>query len=79
MDARCLLRSIDVAAARKSSSKLGYFQSATPSTLSGLCIHRKAINKDKHSSSHRPAKVSTLQAKHITSTRKHSGAWRALP
>ena len=30
------------------SSKLGYFQSATPSPLSGLCIHRKAINKDKH-------------------------------
>ena len=30
------------------SSKLGYFQSAPPSPLLGLCIHRKAINKDKH-------------------------------
>ena len=29
------------------SSKLGYFQAATPSHLAGLCIHRKAINKDK--------------------------------
>ncbi|MDD5971336.1 MAG: hypothetical protein PUC48_06600, partial [Paraprevotella sp.] len=29
------------------SSKLGYFQAATPSPLSGLCIYRKAINKDK--------------------------------
>ena len=29
------------------SSKLGYFQAATPSTLLGSCIHRKAINKDK--------------------------------
>ena len=26
------------------SSKLGYFQEATPSTLQGSCIHRKAIN-----------------------------------
>ena len=32
------------------SSKLGYFQSATPSPLQGLCIHRKAINKDRHMS-----------------------------
>ena len=32
------------------SSKLGYFQAATPSTLSRLCFHRKAINKDKHPS-----------------------------
>ena len=30
------------------SSKLGYFQSAPPSPLLGSCIHRKAINKDKH-------------------------------
>ena len=30
------------------SSKLGYFQSVPPSPLLGLCIHRKAINKDKH-------------------------------
>ena len=29
------------------SSKLGYFQSVPPSPLLGLCIHRKAINKDK--------------------------------
>ena len=29
------------------SSKLGYFQAATPSTLLGSCIYRKAINKDK--------------------------------
>ena len=33
------------------SSKLGYFQSAPPSPLQGSCIHRKAINKDKHLSS----------------------------
>ena len=33
------------------SSKLGYFQSAPPSPLLGLCIHRKAINKNKHLSS----------------------------
>ena len=30
-------------------SKLGYFQSSTPSPLLGSCIHRKAINKDKPS------------------------------
>ena len=30
------------------SSKLGYFQSAPSSPLLGSCIHRKAINKDKH-------------------------------
>ena len=29
------------------SSKLGYFQAATSSPRLGLCIHRKAINKDK--------------------------------
>ena len=29
-------------------------------------------------SSHRPAKVSTLQGNHITSTHMHSGAWKAL-
>ena len=29
------------------SSKLGYFQAATPSTLLGSCIYRKAINIDK--------------------------------
>ena len=33
------------------SSKLGYFQSVPPSPLLGLCIHRKAINKNKHLSS----------------------------
>ena len=33
------------------SSKLGYFQPATPSPLLGSCIYRKAINKDKHLSS----------------------------
>ena len=49
VDTRCLLRAIDVAAARKSSSKLGYFQPPPPSPLQGLCIHRKAINKDKPS------------------------------
>ena len=32
------------------SSKLGYIQEAAPSTLQGSCIHRKAINKDKHMS-----------------------------
>ena len=36
VDARCLLRAIDAVAARKSSSKLGYFQSATSSPLQGL-------------------------------------------
>ena len=36
VDARCLLRAIDAAAARKSSSKLGYFQPATSSPLQGL-------------------------------------------
>ena len=51
LDARCLLRAIDAVPARKSSSKLGYFQSATSSPLLGSCIHRKAINKDKHLSS----------------------------
>ena len=49
LDARCLLRAIDAAAARKSSSKLGYFQPTTSSPLQGFCIHRKAINKDKPS------------------------------
>ena len=29
------------------SSKLGYFQAATSSPRLGLCIHRKAINRDK--------------------------------
>ena len=33
VDAKCLLRAIDVAAARKSSNKLGYFQSAPASPL----------------------------------------------
>ena len=51
LDARCLLRAIDVAAARKSLSKLRYFQPPTSSPLLGLCIHRKAINIDKHLSS----------------------------
>ena len=33
------------------SSKLGYFSVSPTITLSGLCIHRKAINKDKPLSS----------------------------
>ena len=51
MDARCLLRAIDAAAARKSLSKLRHFQSAPSSPLQGLCIYRKAINKNKPQSS----------------------------
>ena len=51
VDARCLLQSIDAAAARKSSIKLGYFQSAPSSPPPGSCIHRKAINKNKPLSS----------------------------
>ena len=36
VDARCLLRAIDAAAARKSLSKLRHFQPAPPSPLQGL-------------------------------------------
>ena len=36
LDARCLLRAIDAVSVWKSSSKLGYFQSATSSSLHGL-------------------------------------------
>ena len=61
VDARCLLRAIDAVAARKSLSKLRHFLPPTSSPLQGLCIYRKAINKNKHLSSHRPAKVSSLK------------------
>ena len=47
MDAGCLLRAIDAAAARKSLKQAWIFSATHIITLSGLCIHRKAINKDK--------------------------------
>ena len=47
VDARCLLRTIDVAAARKSSSKLGYFQPSPPSpfrVLASIARRETRIN-----------------------------------
>ena len=42
--------------------KQAWIFSVSPTiTLSGFCIYRKAINKNKHLSSHRPAKVSSLK------------------
>ena len=48
-DARCLLRAIDAVAARKALKQAWICSARHISTLSGLCIHRKAINKDKPS------------------------------
>ena len=47
MDVRCLLRAIDAVPARKSPKQAWIFSVSPTITLSGLCIHRKAINKDK--------------------------------
>ena len=51
MDVRCLLRAIDAVPARKSPKQAWIFSVSPTITLSGLCIHRKAINKNKHPSS----------------------------
>ena len=48
LDARCLLRAIDAVPARKSLKQAWIIPVSPTITLSGLCIHRKAINKDKH-------------------------------
>ena len=49
VDARCLLRAIDAVPARKSLKQAWIFSVSPTITLSGLCIYRKAINKDKPS------------------------------
>ena len=51
VDARCLLRAIDAVAARKSLKQAWIFSVSHTITPPGSCIHRKAINKDKHPSS----------------------------
>ena len=47
VDARCLLRAIDAAAARKSLKQAWIFSATHIITPQGSCIHRKAINRDK--------------------------------
>ena len=47
VDARCLLRAIDAVPVWKSPKQAWIFSVSHTITLSGLCIHRKAINKNK--------------------------------
>ena len=71
LDARCLLRAIDAVAARKSLKQAWIFSVSPNITLQGLCIHRKAINKDKPF-----CPVDSILPR--IGRHMHSGAWRAL-